>query len=232
MEFGLICEGKTDQAAIENMLCGILEDDELFDLITELQPGGTSDSNQDGGWERVFEYLGNHKFRQSFSTVKRVVIQIDTDVAHLKGFDVDLRDEQGITLKKVISIVEQVKDKLIEKIESGQAGFYDKHKERIIFAITVHSLEIWLYKHHSKKPTNVKIINSGENKLAQELEKKQEFKNYVLKGKGKKLEMDKNYDNYDNLTRAFYNKKTRNKAVKNLCLCDDSFKLFKEQLMP
>ena len=232
MEFGLICEGKPDPAAIENLLCGIFEDEELFDLITELQPGGVSDSNQYGGWERVFEYFCNHKLRQSFSTVKKVVIQIDTDVAHLKSFDVDLRDEQGTTLKSAISIAEKVKGKLIEKIESGQKDFYDNHKERIIFAITVHSLEIWLYKHHSKAPTNVKTINSGENKLALELQKTKEFKSYVLKGKGKKLEIDKNYDNYDQLTRAFYNKKTRNDAVNNLYLCDESFKIFKEQLIP
>lgn len=230
MEFGLVCEGKTDQAAIENILCGIFEDEELFELITELQPGGASDSNQYGGWERVFEYLANHKFRQSFSTVKRVVIQIDTDVAHLKGFDVDLRDEKGVTFKDALSIVNKVRDRLIEKINSGQDGFYEEYKDRIIFAITVHSLEIWLYKQHSQTPTSVKVINTGELKLAKELEKTRDFKNFVTKTKGKLLEMDKTYDNYDQLTRAFYNKKTRKEVIDNLCKCDESFRMFKEQL--
>lgn len=231
MKFGLICEGPTDQAAIENILCGILDDEELYELITPLQPGGASDTNTEGGWERVLAYISNHKFRQSFSTVENIVIQIDTDVANLKGFDVDLRDNNGVTLKDVISIFEKVKLRLIEQIESGEAGFYNKVKDRIIFAITVHSLEIWLFKHHCKTKSNKKVINSGENKLVNELVKDHNLVKFTTKGPRKERLMIKNYDNYDQLSRKFYDSKTCSQSVNELCLVDDGFQLFKNQLV-
>ncbi|ENJ1726455.1 DUF4276 family protein [Vibrio parahaemolyticus] len=231
MRFGLISEGPTDQATIENMLCGIFNDEELYELITPLQPGGSSDTNQEGGWERVLNYISNHKFRQSFSTVENVVIQIDTDVATLKGFDVDLRDDDGKTLKEVVSIFEKVKTRLVEQIESGEVGFYEKVKDRIIFAITVHSLEIWLFKHHSKNKSSQKIINSGENKLANELIKDRKLAEFTTTGKNKQILMIKTYDNYDQLSRKFYDSKTCIQSVNELCKVDESFQLFKSQLV-
>lgn len=230
MQFGLICEGPTDHAAIENMLCGIYDNCDLFESITQLQPGGATDSNQEAGWLRVFEYIKNYKFRQSLSIVKNVVIQIDTDVAYLKGFDVDLRDENGKALKCPIEIFEKVKNRLIQQINSGETGFYDNNSDRIIFAITVHSLEIWLFKHHSKNLPRVTDINSGEVKLASELAKNDKLISFTRRVQGKKRLMDKNYENYDKLTENFFNKKTRKKSVEELCKVDNSFRLFKEQL--
>ncbi|CAE6902115.1 hypothetical protein ACOMICROBIO_NCLOACGD_01576 [Vibrio sp. B1ASS3] len=231
MRFGLISEGPTDQATIENMLCGIFDDEELYELITPLQPGGSSDTTQEGGWERVLNYISNHKFRQSFSTVENIVIQIDTDVATMKGFDVDLRDDEGKTLKEVASIFEKVKNRLIEQIESGETGFYEKVKDRIIFAITVHSLEIWLFKHHCKVTSNKKVINSGENKLATELIKDRKLAQFTTTGKNKTILMLKTYDNYDKLSRKFYDSKTCAQSVDDLCKVDESFQLFKNQLV-
>ncbi len=227
MEFGLICEGPTDQAVLENMLCGLYDDEELFELITELQPGGKSDTNKDGGWERVLEYLASHKFRQAFTTVKNIVIQIDTDVANLKGFDVDLRDDGGKTLKSVTEIVAKVKSRLVKQIESGEAGFFAEYDSRIIFAITVHSLEVWLFKHYNKDVNKAKLINGGEKQLAQELLKDKKLKKYTERTKGKAVVMVKNYDCYTDLSMPFYESKTCNRSIENLLKRDESFKLFK-----
>ncbi|NQZ06622.1 MAG: hypothetical protein HRT35_05605 [Algicola sp.] len=227
MEFGLICEGPTDQAVLENMLCGLCDDEDLYELITELQPGGKSDTNKDGGWERVLEYLASYKFRQAFTTVNNVVIQIDTDVAHLQGFDVDLRDEKGKTIKSVPEIVAKVKARLVEQIESGEKGFFTKYDKRIIFAITVHSLEIWLFKHYNKDHDKAKLINGGEKQLALELLKDKKLTEYTQRTKGKVVVMVKNYDSYCDLSMPFYESKTCKPSIENLLKRDESFKLFK-----
>lgn len=227
MDFGLICEGPTDHAVLENMLCGLYDDEDLFDRITPLQPGGQSDTNKDGGWERVLEYLASYKFRQAFTTVKNIVVQIDTDVASMKGFDVDLRDDNGKTLKSVPDIVIKVKERLIQQIESGEAGFFARHKTQIIFAITVHSLEIWLFKHYNKESNKTKLINGGERQLARQLLKNDKLKKYTERAKGKEPIMIKNYNNYSDLSMPFFDNKTCKQSIDDLSHRDESFKCFK-----
>lgn len=229
MDFGLICEGPTDQATIENLICGIFENEDLFELITPLQPGGKSDTNKDGGWERVLEYIASNNFRQSFTMVKNVIIQIDTDVANMQGFDVDLRDDNGKTIKSVPEIVNRVKNRLIQQINSIEDNFFEKYQDRIIFAISVHSIEIWIYKHYDNH-SKVKQINGGERALVAELLKKKELKVYTEQGQRKTTLMVKTYANYDELTRSFYDKKTCTQSIANLYKKDESFKIFKDDI--
>ncbi len=52
---------------------------------------------------------------------------------------------------------------LISRINSGEAGFYEKNKDKVIFAICVHSLECWLYAHYNDKPLkSPKITGCGK----------------------------------------------------------------------
>ncbi len=230
MDFGLICEGPTDQAVLENMLCGLYDDEDLYESITALQPGGESDTHlsisKEGGWGRVLAYLASYQFRQAFPIVKNVVIQIDTDVANMKGFDVDLRDDSGKVLKSVPAIVNKVKLRLIEQIDSGESGFFIKHKSQIIFAITVHSLEVWLFKHYNNDPKKKTLINGGEKQLAQQLLKSNKLKKYTERTQGKEVIMIKNYNNYTELSMPFYNRKTCKESINNLSKADESFQLF------
>ena len=141
--FRLACEGPTDQVTIENILCGHFGDEELYEDVRQLQPGGESD-NPNGGWTRLFTYLSNHKFRDALDFLDYVIVQVDTDVAEQQGFDVQLtKNNQPLT---IIEIVQAVTVRLIKQIDDGEAGFYAKNQERIIFAISVHTLEIWLFK--------------------------------------------------------------------------------------
>jgi len=229
MDFGLICEGPTDQAVLENIICGIYNNEDLFELITPLQPGGKSDTNTDGGWERVFEYIASINFRQSFSMIKNIIIQIDTDVANMKGFDVDLRDEEGKVLKSVPCIVNKVKERLIQQINSIESGFFELYADRIIFAISVHSIEIWIFKHYDKT-AKVKEINTGERKLAKQLLKTKDLAKFTMRGQKKEIIMNKTYDNYEELSRPFYNKKSCIKSIENLYKKDESFKIFKDDI--
>ena len=107
---------------------------------------------------------------------------------------------------------------------------YNTHKSRITFAITVHSTEIWLFKHYNQEPNKAKIIHSGEAKLAQELQKHNKLKKLTKREKGKRLVMDKKYDNYDQLSLPFFNKKTSQKNIQKLYTRDESFKVFKDSL--
>jgi len=231
MDFGLICEGPTDQAVIENVLCGIYDNEDLFEEITPLQPGGVSDTNKDGGWERVLEYIASYKFREAFSFIDNIIIQIDTDVATNIGFDIDFRDQNGITTKSIPIIIDKVKERLIEKINSIEDGFYDKHKDRIFFAISVHSIETWIYKHYDNQSRKSQI-NNGEENLAKQLNKNKKYNKYIEKGSKNSLLMKKNYDNYNELTISFFNTKTAKKSINSLYVKDESFKIFIDSLPP
>ena len=67
--FTLACEGITDQAAIENILCGFYDDPGLDEDIQYLQPYlDTTDTRKmqqgnAGGWKNLYyNYLGSSNF--------------------------------------------------------------------------------------------------------------------------------------------------------------------------
>lgn len=151
-DFGLAGEGITDQIVLENILFGLYQDSDDFDEdeISYLQPLlDATDEEGLGSWTRLLTYLENKRFRDDIVNHRFIVIQVDTDVAAEKGFDVVLRDESN-SLLPVESIVENVSERLIEQIEKAQSGFYETHQEKIVFAISVDSLECWLYSVYKK----------------------------------------------------------------------------------
>lgn len=157
MLFGLACEGPTDQITIENILCGYFDYPNLDEEITELQPPFDETSQKQktgeiGGWTGLLNYyLCSQRFRDDVLNTRFVIIQVDTDVSHEKGFDVAHIDAQNRPLTPEV-LIENVVAKLIAVIDSGEQGFYQQHSTKIIFAISVHSLECWLYAFHNKKP--------------------------------------------------------------------------------
>ncbi|MFM5438734.1 hypothetical protein ACET9K_04580 [Aeromonas enteropelogenes] len=230
MVFGVISEGPTDQAVIENVICGVLNNEDLCEDIQSLQPVRDGDAWDYGGWEKVIKYLSGEDFRDSFNFIDYVIVQIDTDVCHLAGFDVSLIDDDGKNIDLEL-ILYRVKERLIKAVNFGEAGFYSSHEDRIIFCITLHSTEIWLAKHHSKLNSyDEKRVGNGMHLLVQEV--KRNVKNghvYLTKESGSDVAI-KTYDNYEELSHDFYNKKTRVQSVKKLKGCDISFRLFSTYL--
>ncbi|MDX7807685.1 hypothetical protein SJS53_13360 [Aeromonas caviae] len=226
MLFGVISEGPTDQAVIENIICGILNDEDLCEEIQSLQPVKDCGKWGCGGWEKVIQYLSSEDFRDSFDYIDNVIVQIDTDVCHLSGFDVSLVDDDGKDVSLEL-FLDRVRERLIKAIDFGESGFYSSHEERIIFCITIHSTEIWLAKHHSKlKDYDEKRVKNGMYLLVEEVKRNvKNSGNYLTKEAGNEVVI-KTYDNYDLLSRDFYNKKTRVKSVDDLRRCDISFRLF------
>jgi len=109
-------------------------------------------------------------------------------------------------------IIECVIKKMVDKIDMNES-FYEKYREKIIFAISVHSLECWILPIFlvSKKE---KILNC-EDKLKTEVPKV-----------SKKLKTEKNYKNYDKLTQDFLKHKKLIKIVSQ----NSSFQIFIDKL--
>ena len=130
-KFGIAAEGITDQVTIENILSGFFET-ELDDEINYVQPK----PNSDGGWKAVFNYLVSQDFRNDVLNHDYLIIQIDTDCS----FDFDVTHDNKTIEQLIIAVV----DVLILKINESYSGFYQDYQNKLIFAISVHSLECWL----------------------------------------------------------------------------------------
>ncbi|MFT5661726.1 MAG: hypothetical protein ACI9TV_002373, partial [Sulfurimonas sp.] len=177
-KFGLACEGITDQIVIENILCGFYKDiDDLDEEIQALQPpfDETTKKQADfGNWELLLTYLSDSRFRDDVLNSEYIIIQIDTDDAQHPNFNVSPTDSKNIELTITI-LIEKVIERLVTQIDSKES-FYEENKEKIIFAISIHSLECWLlplYKSYS----NEKTKNCFDN-LQRESKKISVIKNY------------------------------------------------------
>ncbi len=169
IEFRLICEGQTDHAVIKNILYGYFSDPDL--IIKVLQPD-TDETNENakkpkhenppesfGNWYKVFDYCGSERFFRAFDAKDVfIVIQIDTDCAHDKNYDVKTFDEQGrkLPVNEVVNNVKQKFENLF--IEKFGTDFLNQNKRRILYAISVDEIECWLlplyYIDQNKAATN------------------------------------------------------------------------------
>ena len=224
MDFGLACEGITDQITIENILCGYFNDvDDLDEEITYIQPAFDETDNKQsdfGGWESLLQYLSLKRFRDDVLNTRYSIIQIDTDVSQHKGFDISHMDAANQELS-VIELIDQVQNTLIDKIKQGDAHFYSKYHQKIIFCITVHSLECWLFSYHNPRKVKSPKIKNCEGGLKQLLSK---GNIQVAKKLGNKF--SKNYAVYDVLSQPFLKKRNIDKTA----LIEPSFEVFIKNL--
>ncbi|MEN9501937.1 MAG: hypothetical protein RI964_1222 [Pseudomonadota bacterium] len=211
MYFALACEGVTDFAVVEAVLCGFFDED-ITDEITYLQPhlDETSKSQKGfGGWEQLLDYLQSTRFYEDVKFNDYIIIQIDTDVLGHLNFGVPHYDENNKELA-VLVLIEKVIAKLVELINKNHLSFYESHKEKIIFCICVHSIECWLLAHYKsmKKPKTKNCFKA----LAYELKKNEDSL--------------KNYKIYQGIAAPLANKKT----LEGIRLKDASLHLFLERL--
>ncbi|HIO93034.1 MAG TPA: phage tail protein [Leucothrix mucor] len=202
-KFALACEGITDQIVIENILCGFYKDNNLDEDISPLQPpyDATTQKQKEGefgGWEMLLEYLSEKRFRDDVVNNEYVIIQIDTDVSDHPNFAVSQ------TMDSIEEFVGRVAQRLISQIDSKE-DFYEGHKEKIIFAISVHSLECWLlplYRTYKKE----KIVSCYD----------------ALKRESKAISVEKTYRKYDELSRPFL----KHKKLMTIIPQNTSFDIF------
>jgi len=191
-KFGLACEGITDQIVIENILCGVytdLDDDEIqpfqpaYDETTKKQKEG-----EFGGWEILLGYLSEKRFRDDVLNSSYTIIQIDTDTCDHPNFDVQ-KDTSCME-----TFIVEIKKRLILSIDKNES-FYETHKEKIIFAISVHELECWLLP-ICKDLRREKITGCFES----------------LQRECKSMRVEKNYKSYDKLSKPLLKKRELLKA--------------------
>ena len=186
-KFGIAGEGITDQIVIENILCGFYKDyDDLDNEVRYTQPPtDETDSKKQppkGGWTRLFNYLGSELFLDDILNDEYMIIQVDTDVSEEIGFEVSRNCS-------TIELIEKVRERLILEINKNNNA-YNQHEDKIIFAISVHSLECWILPLYLTKKGEV--IHKCFEKLIKEVPKV-----------SKKLKVNKNSNDYDKLSRDF-----------------------------
>lgn len=200
--FGLACEGITDQTTIANILRGYFNISK--NKIRYLQPflDETDEKRGEGGWRILLEYLKSERFRDDVLNTQFLIVQIDTDIA---------KKEIGVNTDNlnIEEIVIAVKKCLKIKINEGETGFYDKHATKIIFAISVHSLECWLFAYYAQQT----IINDCFEAL----------KKIPIP---KKIPITKKQRNYDQLSQPFLIRQ----HIDNVAEKDHSFRFFIQSL--
>ncbi|NJL69484.1 MAG: phage tail protein [Oscillatoriales cyanobacterium RU_3_3] len=174
ISFGLVTEGITDQIVIENILAGYFNTPDLD--VEPLQPERDKDNKNHSkyaGWTLVFDYCKSKDFQESFQSIDYIIIQIDTDVlvdSENYNYNIPSRDDNGNDLTPQQSI-----EKVIEKFRDviGE-DFYDKYQQKILFAISVNSIECWFLPLYYTDSRKAKVKNCLDT-LNQQLAKKHKF---------------------------------------------------------
>lgn len=215
MRFGFICEGKSDIAVLENILNGLFDEDSIE--INELHPPRINYSlpkyqrnDRQGGWERLKDHLATSEFKTEVLVHDYVIIQIDSDEASHVNFNV----QNNITMKSDHSdFIQRIENRLIDWINLSSHLNYSNYKDKIIFCITVHSIECWVLAHLNHKS---KYIINCEDKLIT-----------FLKSKSIK-DFTKDYQFYRFLTKKLESDESEIKALSDR---SQSFKIFLEKIL-
>lgn len=155
--FGIVSEGYTDQLLLEGILEGFFKGCEDAPEVRFLSPPldeTDAAQGQKAGWYQVFEYCKHQEnFIRDLQFNDYLIIQIDTDVSEETHYDVK-KHAAGIELtpdQLIASVIYKFQDLI------GQP-FFAQHGEKLIFAISVHSIECWLLPIFGKTPSDKKKI--------------------------------------------------------------------------
>jgi hypothetical protein len=207
--FALITEGMTDQVAISAILYGLYGDDAD---VREVQPlrDATDEARQGNraGWEKVFEYCARQEFAAVFASNDYAIIQVDTDVCGHLNFPIDVTDEHGD--RSPAAIVADVKTFIDAKIAPAILAAYGN---RILYAISVHSLECWLLPLYATTNTDSRRTKNCEAHLTRVLNRKD-------------MAFKKDYRTFTTLAKPF----EKRAAIARARQHNDSLNLFVESL--
>ena len=137
----IVSEGVTDQIVLEKLLFECIEfqcDDPVFNYAQPRRDLTHSYTAPHGGWNLVLEYCET-SLLDALQTNDFVIIQVDTDCGDDVGYNLDIAPS-GIEKDSV----QLVKDAIVIISERIGSDIIHDYGERIIFAISVHSIESWL----------------------------------------------------------------------------------------
>ncbi|WP_172378368.1 hypothetical protein [Vibrio sp. Vb339] len=224
MMLGIAAEGKTDQHTIENILVGYfnskgykLSTDEVY----QAQPSGDATDldnvNGYGSWTNLLDYLQNEKIKEDVAAYDFLILQVDTDVCDEKTFNVPIT-EGGVD-KPVSDLVDDVIERLILEMNSSSPDFYENNKDKLIFAISVHSIECWIYKHFESNTKKSGVAKTKSCEAALRTVINQNHRKMVRY-------LSKTKNNYLELTKDF----RKHRSLEGVLRKDISFKIFYENL--
>lgn len=211
MKFGLICEGATDFHVLKHITQAYFSEATILDIQPRLDARQIKTGiDEFGGWEQVSSFLQTDQFEVTVENTDFVIIQIDTDVCEHPNFNassIALADSDHDIF------YEQITSKLIELMDKYELGTYEYYKHKILFAISVHSLECWLLAYHGNK--GYKVTGCFEELGT------------TLRRKGEKFN-NKNKDahEYIRISKDLKKQKNHNVVIKK----SKSFQIFVEQL--
>ncbi|MCI0487431.1 MAG: phage tail protein [Blastocatellia bacterium] len=161
-------------------------------------------------WYKVFEYCGSSRFKEALQFNDYIIVQIDTDTSEEANYDIPKYEGNKELLP------EELIEKVVAKFESliGME-FYAQYHERIIFAISVHSIECWLLPIYYTDKKKAKLKNCLGT-LNQALIKKEGFSIDPN---------NKNPDYYERISRKY----SRQKILMSLYEANPSLKVFVEE---
>ena len=138
MRIALITEGISEYRVLKHLLAKYFKG---FDPeINQIQPKLTGEKQDGiGGWAKVLEYCVRKDIRDILIENEYLVIQIDTDQSANSPFDIS--HSTGSTKKAEAALYTEVEKKLQALI---QPEILEAFSERIIFAVSIHTVECWL----------------------------------------------------------------------------------------
>lgn len=196
-KIGLIAEGETDQAVIENILIGLgIESADILPLRPKYRADQTDKGYQGGTWQGVkndcLERVELDKFLQ-IADNDWIIIQIDTAECEETNFGV-LRPAKLDNPHYASELRQNVINKVNEWVDNN-------YENQLLYAVTIEEMESWILTIYLNEDT-VQRINP-KPKLENELRRK----NITNKGcKDKKAFFDKQ-------TVDFKKKKTLNLCI-------------------
>lgn len=136
-KIAVICEGASEF----NIINHIVSRHNSEHFLNAIQPRiayGTQAN--EGGWARVLEHCTDEVFEGIFQLNDYLIIQIDTDCAHIPPFGVEPRFADG-TPKSHTRLHAEIKARLVRDISRENRK---KYLNRILFAICHNEIECWL----------------------------------------------------------------------------------------
>jgi len=168
LSIGIVAEGITDQLVLQNILLGFFKETlSEQDIYFDQPPDRSLEEERYGSWAMVMTYLKQGRHRDVFQLRDYLVVQIDSDVSHLKHFDVSHTDPDTGKERSVTSLVAAIRERLGDWI--GTADL-QRYASRFLFAICVHETECWLVplweesRHHDATTNCTSRVQRGQRK--------------------------------------------------------------------
>jgi len=138
MNFALITEGPSEHRVIKHIINRFFKDEEVF--VNQIQPKIISGKQTTvGGWNEVLKYCGRDEIEDILIENDFLVIQIDTDQSQTEPFGISHTNAEN-RKKTVAELYEDVLEDLKNRIQSA---ILEEYKDKIIFAISIHTIECW-----------------------------------------------------------------------------------------